>query len=736
MKRFAILLGIIALLWTSAHAQLFCSYKKEVKYPFPTFYSLQHFPDIFSNKDINILQSSKTQMDKQKKNYRCFVKHYEKYANYKRLVNVGLKRYEKKMYREDRRTQKYGNRFVNTVLMIYLDLDSLYSAKIIDLQARTKLNDSVKYIIDGLKQDIQELTFQIGETKSQALSTHGADKTNLFIKAIKLNKQKIDLKEDYIAFLLGDGQKTAMLQKRYASLKQKQIAQTPGQGQNQGGHTQKQQGQQTGDQQTNQRQQQYSTTTYYIWRIDQFSQKLNLSTQDKAWLIKYRDAQNNIQNLEAQLSNGTAKDKNSVYARLAQEYWNSFFALYNIYKNYVPEEANEKIYSYYSMSKQLYDKYQKNKDIYLLWQADHYLGAAVIMQENYLGRKLNTGTPYLTSDILPVSSTAQKTQKPKTTTPKKPTTTKPGKKIKCTPSGLVYTYSIDNPRPAILRETGTYYRVYVGTTTRTVIPKEFTDYQPITYVKVCRETKYRQKRYYVGRFTSYQEAKKAASRLYTQYGIHTKVVKFINGRPATALPVTPEKTQSHPATGVKNIHQTKYLVYAVRIGTYSDPKKPSELKHLSSLYYSMTPDGKYAYYDGLYYSYTSAQKALSKLQNLGYHDAYIQAFNNGQKISLDRARKIEANVHGQGTVIFGIQVGAYSKPLSQQDYRKIFGRLGANYQISMIKKGQMYVYYVYAGTSYNQAKQMKAKVRNLGYNDAFIIALRDNKVIPLSEAIK
>ncbi len=731
MKKIVFLLSIITLLWINADAQLCCSYKGQVDYPIPSFYSLRKHPEIYSAKDRATLQSIYNQLIKEQKRYKCFVKHYKKYDNYKHLVNVGLKRYERRMQRENIRTQKYGNPFVNVALMDFLELDSIYSAKIIYLQEKTKLNDSVKYIIDGLKQDIQNLTFQIGRTKAQAISARGADKTNLFIKSIILNKKKIELKEDYIAFLLGDEQKLKQLEKRYKKLQPKIVVM---QDTSSSSMTKKQQGQTTGDKGTEKTQKHYKRTTYYLFRIDQISQKLNLNAQELVWLSSYRNSQDSIQRIENLLHKANTKSRTALTTKLAKLYWKTFISLFDIYKNHLPRENYQQIYTTYDLSKKLHDKAIKTKDIYTLWQADHYLGQAVIMMENILADRFNITGRYQTSDILPSSAIAKR----KIVKKGKQPTTKTRKAIHCTPSDKVYTYSIENPKPQLLRQTGTSYRVYVGTTTRQVLPQEFSDYQPITYRKICRDSRYREKKYYVGNFSTYDAAKKVANKLYTQYGIHTKVIKFINGKPAVGMP-TPQPTpqpQTQTVAGIKNIHSTKYLVYVVRIGTYSEAKRSSQLKHLNRLYYATTDDGKYTYFDGPYYTYASAQTALRKLRSLGYQDAYIQAFNNGQKLSITRAKQIETGAHTQAQTIFGIQVGAYSQPLTQSKFQQIFGKLNTYYSVSMIRKGVMYVYYIHAGTTYNQAKQIKAKVKRLGYKDAFIIAIQNNKIVPLSSVVK
>ena len=727
MKKLLFFLTIIILINFSAKAQLFCSYKKQVEYPKPSFYTLNYYPQIYNQLDYNKLNKIDKDFVKLEKKYLCYTKFYEKYAKYERLVKMGIKRYEKKMKRYNKKAQKYGNPFVNTILMDYLDMDSILSAKIIEISSKTKIHDSLKYISEGLKQDIQELTFKISDTKSNALSASGAKKTNYFIKAIKLNNEKIERKEEYIAFLLGNKETLSKLSERYQQLKQQFLEQEKEkQEQEQLKEKQKQEEQQK----EKQEQEQYSQTTFYLFRIDQLSQKLNLSSQDKIWLSQYREAQNNIQLLEKSISQKPTKAKSELN-KLTLEYWKAFESLYKIYNNHIKLDDTKKIQDFYNFSKKLYNQYIKTKDLNLLWQANHYLGVAVIKQENLLAKKFKFSDIYLTYDILPSSANTQKTKQHTVIKSE----TKQKQSINCIPSSIVYTYSINNSTPKILNEKGTYYRIYVGTTTKKVLPQEFREFQPITFIKVCRDPKYQQKKYYVGRYTNYTQAKNVANKLYKNYGIHAKVVKFINGKPAVNIYDTESSKITHSSEAI-DIKQTKGKIYVVRIGTYSVPKSSSELNFLNSLYYTQNPDGKYIYFDGPYHSLQAAQQALKKLRVMGYNDAYIQVFNNGKKISTYKTYHKQEPINTNNNIIFAIQVGAFSKPLSNSDINKLFSPLLSHYQIDMKKKGSLYVYYVSAGNEYKHAKFLKSKIRNLGYHDAFLIAIKNNKIIPISQVIR
>ncbi len=722
MKKIIFLLGIILFTWSIAQAQLFCSYKKQINYPLPSFTSFHKYPGIYSGKDAAQIKFLQKQLEKQKKKYKCYTKFDEQYNHYNRLTQIGLKRYEKKKMRSLRKALKYGRKFIDVCMVAYLDLDSLYTAKIFSIQAKNKLPDSLTYLADSLKNEINGLNFQIANAKAQAVSSKGIKRIEKFMQACTLNKKKLDMKETYISLLMRDKNTIKLLKQKYpiktvtTTAKPKKDTTTAGPAAN------------TNKPTTTQR------PRYYIPRIDELAPYLKLTTEERVKNDTYKELQEKIQNTEALLNTSVVKDTAGLMAKLGDLYWQAYKQLYDIYAGHLNPSELQQVNRYYSSAEKLHGKYQKNKELSDLWQAVHYIIPAVITAENILSEKYKLGGQYNIADIIPQAQTAKVPAKAKQKNKPKKQAGKQAGKINCTHSSLVFTYDINNPRAHLLHESGTYYRIYVGTSTRHVLPQEFSDYQPITYLKVCKERQYKQKRYYVGKFTDKQKALAAARRLYRDFGIKAKVVTFVNGRPKGV--VKANALTSNNLYGVPDITTTKYLVYAIRLGTYTLPKHPQEIKHLRKLYYQITRDGKYAYYDGLYYSYSEASSALRRLKNMGYTDAYIRAFNNGQVISIDRSKAIERNVNAGGKIIFGVQVGAFSNPLSQEKYRKLYSRLGANYQVSMIEKGGMYVYYIYAGTTYKQAKELKQKIRHLGYPDAFVIAIRNNKIVPLSEVIK
>lgn len=86
------------------------------------------------------------------------------------------------------------------------------------------------------------------------------------------------------------------------------------------------------------------------------------------------------------------------------------------------------------------------------------------------------------------------------------------------------------------------------------------------------------------------------------------------------------------------------LVYQIRIFTLSRKASVADLNGLSPVFERTTTSGKHAYSAGLFKSYKDALSNLNKVKKRGFRDAQIDAFLNGQVISVSKARELESKV--------------------------------------------------------------------------------------------
>ena len=86
------------------------------------------------------------------------------------------------------------------------------------------------------------------------------------------------------------------------------------------------------------------------------------------------------------------------------------------------------------------------------------------------------------------------------------------------------------------------------------------------------------------------------------------------------------------------------LVYQIRIFTLARKASVSDLNGLSPVFERTTASGKRAYSVGLFKSYKDVLSNLNKVKKRGFRDAQIDAFLNGQTISVSKAREMESKV--------------------------------------------------------------------------------------------
>jgi hypothetical protein len=82
------------------------------------------------------------------------------------------------------------------------------------------------------------------------------------------------------------------------------------------------------------------------------------------------------------------------------------------------------------------------------------------------------------------------------------------------------------------------------------------------------------------------------------------------------------------------------LVYKVQIGAFRNPISAEIYKGISPVTAETTASGLTRYTAGFFTQFPNADDAKNEIRKLGYKDAFVVAFYNGKRISIDEARRI------------------------------------------------------------------------------------------------
>ncbi len=88
----------------------------------------------------------------------------------------------------------------------------------------------------------------------------------------------------------------------------------------------------------------------------------------------------------------------------------------------------------------------------------------------------------------------------------------------------------------------------------------------------------------------------------------------------------------------------KGLIYQIQLFALSRKATTSQLRGISPVFESIST-GKYIYSAGIFHTYKDVLGSLNKVKRAGLRSAFIVAFNDGVKISVPTARKIESETH-------------------------------------------------------------------------------------------
>lgn len=110
---------------------------------------------------------------------------------------------------------------------------------------------------------------------------------------------------------------------------------------------------------------------------------------------------------------------------------------------------------------------------------------------------------------------------------------------------------------------------------------------------------------------------------------------------------------------------------------------------------------------------------------------YLDVSSNKSNDLIAINDKLPSDTDLRNNIQFKVQIATGSNALETKPYN--FKGLQ---EITRIKDGSVYKYYYGATTNYNKINELKKEAVNKGYTSSYIVAFKDGKKIPLSDAIK
>ncbi|GAB4377404.1 MAG: hypothetical protein Kow0075_05850 [Salibacteraceae bacterium] len=228
-------------------------------------------------------------------------------------------------------------------------------------------------------------------------------------------------------------------------------------------------------------------------------------------------------------------------------------------------------------------------------------------------------------------------------------------------------YNKDNPIPIDApMPQGVVYRVQIGAFRNAINPEIFKGIKPIFGESVGNGLT----RYTVGQFPDFASADFAKDEVREIGYPDAFVVAYLNGKripveqaraiEAGEIAATPQQTASSQPTAnntaptsqptrpqnriikqgplqVKDVRTEKGTYLTVQVGVFSKPVTGKELFNITPLMQESLPNGLYRYTTGVYTDEAKATQARDEIRALGITDAFVTAYKNGIRITVEEA---------------------------------------------------------------------------------------------------
>ncbi|MCH7535376.1 MAG: hypothetical protein IH948_06460, partial [Bacteroidetes bacterium] len=355
-------------------------------------------------------------------------------------------------------------------------------------------------------------------------------------------------------------------------------------------------------------------------------------------------------------------------------------------------------------------------------------------------------------------------------------------------------YSANNPIPIDVElPKGLIFKVQIGAF-KNPIPQDL--FSPITPI-MGEDVPGRFKRYTAGMFRAYESADYARSIIRKLGYSDAFVVAFFDGERislykglaminegdgdfradyqaklkselATLEASAPDIARIEKRTRVVDATSTEVdnmngLFYTVQVGVFGRPVTRGPLLQLQPLFRKTTSGGLLKYSSGLFTDVVEAINHRDQIRRTVVQDAFLIAYNNGGRVTVQVAKNIEAeggqsvfakipagatktvvqteekkqiadNEANANEVNFKVQIGAYKVNLSEK-VASLFVKLAGNHGLDhYVNSSGAKVFTIGAFRKYKDALVEKERINANGVPDAFIVAFHGKKRISVAEA--
>jgi hypothetical protein len=203
------------------------------------------------------------------------------------------------------------------------------------------------------------------------------------------------------------------------------------------------------------------------------------------------------------------------------------------------------------------------------------------------------------------------------------------------------------------------------------------------------------------------------------------------------------------STDVRNIDG---VFFTIQVGVYSKPVTANQLNNVTPLNSERTASGLIRYTSGIYKTLEEANVAKERIRNLGITDAFVVAYNGGEKITIAKANEmlgttinsvedpvvedpvVEDPVVEDLNIEYKVQLGEYEEDVPVEDagiFLKLTGRGVKNFE-----ENNKTIYTIGSYPDYQSALDLQIEMKEEGVKNPKVIAFKDGVKITVEEALE